>query len=323
MKSPNSTRLALALVTAFAQTLLTLSSVQAQPAALCPECKATAGLTLQSALMQIQSDYYRAKAKANTFTDGARRTGLTDAALQSYRSGFKLSRDQYEARLLLCSSMNECRYDPVINPANFLKASEIPTHPNPYWPMVPGTTYHYKATSPDGSVETVEVEFTHETRTILGIECIVVRDRVLADGEISEQTTDYYAQDRAGNVWYFGEITAEYVNGEIATLQGTWEAGKDGAKPGYQMKWTLKVGDVYRQELLIGEAEDVGEILGLNESITTAYATFKNCLKTKDTTPNTPAALEHKYYAPGVGFVFQLKPKTGERLELISIEKNP
>ena len=76
MKSPNSTRLALALVTAFAQTLLTLSSVQAQPAALCPECKATAGLTLQSALMQIQSDYYRAKAKANTFTDGADRKSV-------------------------------------------------------------------------------------------------------------------------------------------------------------------------------------------------------------------------------------------------------
>src|SRR3954462_2004891 len=133
-------------------------------------------------------------------------------------------------------------------------------------------------------------------------------------GKLIEKTFNYYAQDKKGNVWYFGEDTREYKNGKVTSTKGSWEAGVDGAKPGIIMQAHPKVAQSYRQEYYKGEAEDMAKVLSLNESVTVPYGSFDRVLKTKEWTPLEPSYVEHKYYAPGVGQVY------GGGLELVDVK---
>ena len=202
-------------------------------------------------------------------------------------------------------------YNPFIIPAFFVSQID-----NPYFPLVPGTTFFYEADTPDG-FETSQAFVTHHTKTILGVTCIVVRDKVFLDGSLIEDTFDFYAQDRHGNVWYFGEDSTTYDNGVPTGTEGSWEAGVDGAKPGITMEAHPKVGDSYRQEYLAGVAEDTADVLNLNKSVTVPYGAFTNCLKTKDYSPLEPDVVEYKYYAQGVGNV--LVREGGARVELVNV----
>ena len=205
-------------------------------------------------------------------------------------------------------------YDPVINPADFVTQID-----NQYLPMTPGTTFVYDGESEDGK-ERIEVEVTHETKEILGVTCIVVRDRVWIDGELVEDTFDWFVQDKDGNVWYLGEDSKEYEGGKVVSTEGSWEAGVDGAKPGIIMKGNPQVGDAYRQEYYEDEAEDMAEVLSLDESVSVPYGTFDNCLKTQEWTPLEPDVVENKYYAPGVGVVMEVAVEGGsERVELVEV----
>ena len=141
------------------------------------------------------------------------------------------------------SDTSDETYNPVIAPANFVEKVD-----NSYFPLTPGTTFIYQGESEDGP-ERVEVNVTNETKVILGVTCIVVRDRVWIDNELVEDTFDWHAQDKDGNVWYFGEDSKEMKDSVVVSTEGSWEAGVDGAKPGIIMKATPKVGDSYRQEL--------------------------------------------------------------------------
>ncbi len=206
-------------------------------------------------------------------------------------------------------------YNPVINPADFVAQID-----NQYLPMTPGTTFVYDGESEDGK-ERIEVEVTHETKEILGVTCIVVRDRVWVDDELAEDTFDWFAQDEDGNVWYFGEDSKEYEGGKLVSTGGSWEAGVDGAKPGIIMKGDPQVGDAYRQEYYEDEAEDMAEVLSLNESVSVPYGSFENCLKTQEWTPLEPDVVENKYYAPGVGVVLEVAVEgESERVELVEVK---
>ena len=207
------------------------------------------------------------------------------------------------------SAITGCVYDPAIDPADFVAAVT-----NPYFPLEPGTTFHYESQS-----EEIAVTVTHETKTIIGVACTVVHDVVMEDGEITEDTFDWYAQDRAGNVWYFGEDTTAFENGQ-PDKEGSWEAGVDGAKPGIAVEGVPRIGDKYRQEFYRGVAEDRGEVLSLTESVQVAYGTFENCLKTKDYTDLAPDVVENKVFCPGVGQVLALTVEGGnDREELVSL----
>ncbi|MGH2764672.1 MAG: hypothetical protein ACRDKA_01980 [Actinomycetota bacterium] len=133
-------------------------------------------------------------------------------------------------------------YEPGIDPTAFVRDID-----NPYLPLTPGQTLVYEGVS-DGERERVEVTVTPETKQVMGVTATVVRDRAFVDGELVEDTFDWFAQDRQGNVWYFGEETAEYKGGEIVTRAGSWEAGVDGARPGIVMLAEPRVGDTFRQE---------------------------------------------------------------------------
>jgi membrane-associated phospholipid phosphatase len=186
---------------------------------------------------------------------------------------------------------------------------------NVYWPMAPGSKWVYR----DGA-QRVEVTVTEHTKQILGIGATVVHDVVTEDGQLVEDTYDWYAQDRWGNVWYLGEETKEYENGKVVSTEGSWQAGVDGAEAGVVMPAEPEVGQAYRQEYYAGEAEDRGEILTVDDTAQVPFGSFDGVVKTKDTTPLEPKVLEHKYYAKGIGPVLAVSVPGGSREELLRFE---
>lgn len=209
----------------------------------------------------------------------------------------------------------EGEYSPVINPEDFVEVID-----NTYFPLIPGTTFVYEGEGEDGEDIRNEVSVTRETRVVMGVTTTVVLDKEWEDDELIEETLDWYAQDKDGNIWYFGEDAKEYEDGKLVSTAGSWEAGVGGAQPGILIKGDPQVGDVYRQEYLEGEAEDMAEVISLDESVTVAYGSYDNCLKTKEWNPLEPDSEENKYYAPGVGLLLEMQIKGGEeKLELVAI----
>ena len=194
---------------------------------------------------------------------------------------------------------------------------------NRYWPMAPGTRWTYREIDEEGKVVQVVVTVSSETKRIAnGITARIVRDTVTEDGELIEDTFDWYAQDDQGNVWYLGEETAEFEDGEVTTTAGSFEAGVDGALPGIIMPADPVDGLRYRQEYYEGEAEDNGEVLSTEEQAEVPAGHYPHALLTKDTVGLEPDVLEYKLYAPGVGPVLTLGVSGGGgREELVRVEQ--
>jgi len=190
---------------------------------------------------------------------------------------------------------------------------------NPWFPLKPGTTYVYRGVK-DGQPSRDVLTVTHKTKTIAGARCVVVNDRLYLRGRLHERTTDWYTQDKRGNVWYFGESTAELDrNGHVTSTEGTWQAGRDGAKPGIYMPARPTVGQSGRQEFYKKHAEDHFEVLSLHAEVRVPYVTSKNALLTKEWTPLEPGVIDHKYYVRGIGNVLEQTVKGGdERNVLVS-----
>jgi hypothetical protein len=194
---------------------------------------------------------------------------------------------------------------------------------NPYWPMAPGNRWVYRETDGQGGEQKVEVTVTDRTKTIVGIEALVVHDVVTEDGELVEDTFDWYAQDADGNIWYLGEDTKEFENGKVKTTAGSWEHGVDAAQAGVVVPAKPEPGLAYRQEYYAGEAEDAATVLSVDEWVQVPAGSYRNVLMTKDYTPLHPEILEHKLYAKGVGPVLVLGISGGsDREELLSSSRN-
>ena len=194
---------------------------------------------------------------------------------------------------------------------------------NKYFSLVPRTNFIYEAETDEG-LERIEVYVTEDTKRVQGVKTRVVWDRVWLDGELIEDTKDWYAQDKQGNVWYFGEDSKELVLGNVVSTKGSWEAGIDGAQPGIIMKANLRVGEIYQQEYSKGVAEDMAEILALGERVNVPYRTFSNCLKTKEWNPlELTGDEENRYYCSSIGtIVLEESIESGERVELIEIQED-
>jgi hypothetical protein len=193
---------------------------------------------------------------------------------------------------------------------------------NPWFPLRPGTTYVYRGVR-DGKPARDVVTVTHEQKTIMGVPCVVVHDRLYLRGRLEERTSDWYSQDKAGNVWYFGEGTAELdERGRVTGTVGTWQAGRNGAKPGIYMPAHPKVGQTGRQEYYKNQAEDHFEVLRLRALVKVPYVTSNRALLTKEWTPLEPGVIDHKYYVRGIGTVLEQTVKGGdERNALISVTR--
>ena len=189
---------------------------------------------------------------------------------------------------------------------------------NPFFPLLPGMRWQYRSATKDG-VETTVVTATSRTRTIAGVQCVEVRDTVRIDGALKEDTLDWYAQDRSGVVWYFGEDTKEYDKGKVSSTEGSWIAGEHGAQPGIMMPAHPQPGDRYRQEYYPGHAEDRAEVVSITEHAQVPTGSYDRMVMTKETTPLEPGVLEHKYYARGIGMVLTVDVNAGgTRDELVA-----
>ena len=206
-------------------------------------------------------------------------------------------------------------YAPHIDPADFSTKID-----NRYFPLKPGTTFVYEGKF-QGAAERDEMAVTHDTKRVMGVECLVASDRVTEDGKLIEQTYDWYAQDKEGNVWYFGEDVTEYKNGKVTGHEGSWESGVDGAEPGIAMPADPKVGQTYRQEYYKGVAEDKARVLRLDGTARVPYGSFDHVLTTDEWTPLERGVVERQYYVAGVGDIIEATVKgQPERIELVDVK---
>lgn len=187
---------------------------------------------------------------------------------------------------------------------------------NVYFPLVAGTTFTYKAETADGC-EVDVTTVTSDTQPIDGVTTRVVHDQAFegetcttAPSALVEDTLDYYAQDNAGNVWYFGEDTANCEGaGSCTPSSGSWRAGVDGAQPGIIMLASRRSGDTYFQEFYPDHAMDQATVTAIGVSVTLrrpdafSPGTFSNCIVTKEFTTLEKGSIEQKSYCPGVGLV--------------------
>lgn len=193
---------------------------------------------------------------------------------------------------------------------------------NNYLPLIPGTVMTYEAETEDG-VETTVTEVLATTKVVDGVTCVVFNDQVFLDDLLIEDTDDWFAQDDDGNVWYMGEDVINYEYDDDDNLIGTdsdgaWEAGVDDALPGITMWATPEAGSSYYQEYYEGEAEDMGYIVAVDAQVELEDGTtYENCLQTLDWNPLEPAALEYKYFAPGIGLIKEEVVGGDETAELI------
>jgi hypothetical protein len=191
---------------------------------------------------------------------------------------------------------------------------------NPWFPLKPGTTFVYRG-SEDGEPTRDVVAVTRRTRVVGGVRCRIVHDRVFVGGDLAERTSDYFAQDGRGTVWYFGEDTAELSrSGRVISTEGTWHTGVDGARAGVFMSAHPRVGERHRQEFLRGHAEDHFQVVSLDAHVAVPFGTFDHALRTREWTPLEPGVIDAKHYVRGIGEVAERTVRGGsEQLELVRV----
>jgi hypothetical protein len=166
-----------------------------------------------------------------------------------------------------------------------------------------------------------QIDVAGDTKYVMGITALVVREREWLNGRLVEDTRGWVAQDKHGNVWYFGEVVEHYRDRKLVNHDGSWEAGVDGAKPGILMFNEPKVGASYRREYHPGKAEDMGIVIAVGVSVTVPQGpSFQNCVHIREWSPLKKGNIEHKYFCVGIG-VMVLKEEERSNLKLVTFKK--
>jgi hypothetical protein len=297
-------------------------------------CSQTARLLFSACGAQVTDDSFVKEAVCTNIEDAAERGTCLQELADERAAGNQLCQDQLDTRLGACLSLGEGRYDPDIDASLFDNPKE-PTRPNPYFPLRVGSRWTFRA---PGVSDTVEVQ--NATKLIDGVGCIVVRDRVTKDGDLAEDTDDWYAQAKDGTTWYFGEMAKDFESfdgdnprkPELVSIDGSFKAGRDGDKPGVIFLASPKKGDVYLEEFSLANAEDVTEILS------TKYAFGKNaeldqsvprelaqrlcagdCVVTRNFSLLEPGIFARKYYARGIGVFLEVEVVPDEPNNVIQL----
>lgn len=289
-------------------------------------CTSAAVALRQACAVDAVDDVLGATAICTDMADDEDRADcLVDAAAEREEKNEECG-DIFDARLALCQDFDDMPHEPMFGPsfaANFVDPLAIgdTVAPNPWFSLETGNRWVYA-----GDGESIEVEVTGETKLIDGVTCVVIVDTAMEDGAVVEITRDWYAQDVSGNVWYCGEIARnfELFDGdepqepELVDIDGSWKAGREGAEPGILLPSNPEVGEIIRQEVFFGEAEDVIEVLSVTATETSPGGSCAgDCLMTADTTPLEPDVEENKFYAPGIGLIVEIDVETGDRVELV------
>jgi hypothetical protein len=290
-----------------------------------PGCGTTARLLRYACAFDTRDSLYNAIAKCqdSTLVDDE----CVAAARAEYREAKEDCGAVLAARLEVCDALDDELHEPMFGldfAAAFVDPRQIggSVLPNPYFPLVTGNRWVY-----EGVEETITVVVTDKTKLIDGITCVVISDIVVdEDGFVVENTKDWYAQDIDGNVWYCGEIAENYEvfdgddpeGAELVDIEGSWKHGREHAQAGLLLPFAPEVGELIRQEIFYTNAEDVIEVLSVAASESApGGACVETCLQTRDFTPLSPDAIEHKFYAPGIGMIVEVNSGDGERLELV------
>jgi hypothetical protein len=301
-------------------------------------CSATAAALRRACGFEIQDNLAKAGAICINVSDDAERATCLADARASRAQGERRCRRQLQGRLDACRLLGEERYDPRLDPAAF-DDPRHPTNPNPYFPLRVGNRWDYR-----GAGEANTVEVLDRTKLIAGITCVVLKDEVLRDGDLSEDTEDWYALARDGNVWYCGEEVKDFESfdgddprrPELVSIDGSFKAGRNGDKAGIIFQASPRAGQSYLEEFSLGNAEDVTDILSttytpgadpeLDRFVPQKLARLLctgNCVVTKNYSLLEPGAFARKYYARGIGFFLEVKPDTGEALQLVGCNFDP
>jgi hypothetical protein len=224
--------------------------------------------------------------------------------------------------IAICSSSLLARAASATTPVKFDPTNFVPHVTNPWFPLKPGTTWIYRGVK-DGKQTRDVVTVTSRNKTIVGVRATEVQDLLYEAGHLEEHTSDWYAQDKQGNVWYLGEDTAELdKNGDVKTREGSWLSGVNGARAGIYITGHPRVGDSALQEYYKGHAEDHFQVLSLTATVSVPYLTSHKALLTKEWTPLEPAVLDHKYYVRGIGNVKEISVKGPlERNVLVAVRR--
>jgi len=284
-------------------------------------CTSTTQAAYNACLNEGLDNFWIGNGKCQNESDGNERTKCLADNRQVQEDFAQECTAQRDARTAICGALGEAPYDPLFERANFVDPDNIggSVAPNPWLPLVAGVTQVYKS-----PVETTTVTVTHESKVIDGVKCRVVRDTVTAGGDLVEDTVDWFAQDIYGNVWYCGEATAEYEDGFPANTDGSFQADVEAARPGLIMKAAPAVGDAYRQEFDLGNAEDFARVTNLHGSATTPAATCNgDCLIINEVTPLEPGAKENKYYKAGIGNIMTVDLVTNQKTKLVKVFSSP
>jgi hypothetical protein len=302
-------------------------------------CSRTAMAAFRACQNEVKDDYWIAIGNCINVSDADEREECRTEARAEKKEGRELCKEQFEARLEVCDLVGEKRYDPDFTPGNFLR---IPTGHH-YFPLGVGNKWVYEGTFEDDEgeevTETITVEVLRATKLIEGVNCIVVNDVVDEDGEVIEDTDDWYAQrSDTMDVWYVGEIAKNFETfegdappvAELVDIEGSWKTGRDGAKPGILIPEDPQPGNAYRQEILLGDAEDVAEVLSAEYGFGKDHDLDKfvpkdlaealcnhDCVVTRDFTALEPGVEELKYYARGIGVFLEVNPETDDIVQLV------
>ena len=296
-------------------------------------CRAAASASSIACKFAAKDDLFTDRAICMDSPDDDLGTCLDEARFE-FNEVLEECREIASAQLDVCAVTEDAAHVPDFGAdfaANFVDPRQIgiSVEPNPWFPLVQGNQWTYEGSfEEDGEIvtETIVVTVLNETKLVDGITCLVVRDVVEVDGELLEDTDDWFAQDLDGNVWYCGEEVKDYewFDGdepplpELVSDDGSFKAGRDGDKGGILLPKMPVVGDVFRQELSIGNAEDIMEIVATDGSEDAPAASCDaTCLVTFDFSPLDPEAEENKYYAPDIGLILEVDLSTGDRVELI------
>jgi hypothetical protein len=297
-------------------------------------CSATATTINQSCGYEVLDDYHKQRAICINMSETAERNECFTGATQARTEGLGLCNEQLANRRAACGLLGEGRYDPEVEPVNFDKNFTNPSNPNPYFPIKIGNKWEYR-----GAGEAVSVEVLNRTKLIEEITCVVVRDRVLKGGELAEDTDDWFGQARNGDVFYCGEEVKDYESfdgdrprrPELVSRDGSFKHDRDGDAGGTAFLGRPFRGAAYRQEFSIANAEDMAEVLSTNYRYGVSPALDRNvpqqlanrlcagdCVVTKEYSLLEPGKVAFKYYARGIGFVFETKSNSDEVLQLIN-----
>ncbi len=300
----------------------TAALVLMAPAAAGGTCTDTTATAFRACLADATDNFHIGKGVCVNLSDTGERASCLADARSSQQDDITLCHQQRRARGEVCQALGEAAYDPAFTPDNFIDPLTITAKTaNPYFPLVQGNQWVYDI----GGTQTDTMIVTGKTKLINGVTCVVVTDQVAdnATKVVIEDTQDWYAQDTAGNVWYCGEISLsiETFPGdqpqapELVDIEGSWKAGREGAKPGILIEAEPNVGDVYRQEFALGTAEDAAEVISITGSESAPGGSCTNdCLVTREFSSLEPDTEEFKSYKPGVGQI--VGTEEGIRTEL-------